>query len=69
MNKKLWYLTKLSLNKKIKSKWFVVANIIIFVVLVGILNIDYIIKLFGGDFDKYTNIYVVDNTSYVDNDL
>lgn len=69
MNKKLWYLTKLSLNKKIKSKWFVVANIIIFVVLVGILNIDYIIKLFGGDFDKYTNIYVVDNTSYVYNDL
>lgn len=69
MNKKLWYLTKLSLNKKIKSKWFVVANIIILIVLVGILNIDYIIKLFGGDFDKFTNILVVDNTNYVYNDL
>ena len=69
MNKKLWYLTKLSLNKKIKSKWFVVANIIILIVLVGILNIDYIIKLFGGEFDKFTNILVVDNTNYVYNDL
>ena len=69
MNKKLWYLTRLSLNKKIKSKWFVVANIIILIVLVGILNIDYVIKLFGGDFDKFTNILVVDNTNYVYNDL
>lgn len=69
MNKKLWYLTRLSLNKKIKSKWFVVANIIILIVLVGILNIDYIIKLFGGDFDKFTNILVVDNTNYVYDDL
>lgn len=69
MNKKLWYLTRLSLNKKIKSKWFVVANIIILIVLVGILNIDYIIKLFGGDFDKFTNILVVDNTNYVHDDL
>ena len=69
MSKKMWYLTRLSLNKKIKSKWFVVANIIIFVVLVGILNIDYVIKLFGGDFDKFTNILVVDNTNYVYNDL
>lgn len=69
MNKKLWYLTRLSLNKKIKSKWFVVANIIILIVLVGILNIDYIIKLFGGDFDKFTNILVVDNTNYVYDNL
>lgn len=69
MNKKLWYLTRLSLNKKIKSKWFVVANIIILIVLIGILNIDYIIKLFGGDFDKFTNIFVVDNTNYVYDDL
>lgn len=69
MNKKLWYLTRLSLNKKIKSKWFVVANIIILIVLIGILNIDYIIKLFGGDFDKFTNILVVDNTNYVYDDL
>lgn len=69
MNKKLWYLTKLSLNKKIKSKWFVVANIIILIVLVGMLNIDYIIKLFGGDFNKFTNILVVDNTNYVYDDL
>ena len=69
MNKKLWYLTRLSLNKKIKSKWFVVAYIIILIVLIGILNIDYIIKLFGGDFDKFTNILVVDNTNYVYDDL
>lgn len=65
MSRKLKYLTKLSLDKKIKSKWFLVANIIIAVVLIGILNIDYIIKLFGGDFDNNTNIIVVDNTGYI----
>ena len=64
MNKKLKYLTKVSLNKKIKSKWFLVANIIFAILIIGLLNIDSIIKFFGGDFDKETIIYVVDNTNY-----
>ena len=64
MNKKLKYLTKVSLNKKIKSKWFLVANIIFAILIIGLLNIDSIIKFFGGDFDRETIIYVVDNTNY-----
>jgi len=62
MSKKLKYLTKMSLDKKIKSKWFYVANIILCIVIVGIINIDSIIKFFGGDFDEVTDIIVVDNT-------
>jgi len=65
MSKKLKYLTKMSLDKKIKSKWFYVANIIICTILVGLINIDSIIEFFGGDFDDETNIIVVDNTNYI----
>lgn len=64
MNKKLKYLTKVSLNKKIKSKWFLVANIIFAILIIGLLNIDSVIKFFGGDFNEETIIYVVDNTNY-----
>ena len=64
MNKKLKYLTKMSLDKKFKSKWFKVANIIICLLIVGLINIDSIIKFFGGDFDEKTSIIVVDNTNY-----
>ena len=51
MNKKLWYLVKLSLNKKIKTKWFLVANLIFCLLVVGLINMDSIIKFFGGDFE------------------
>lgn len=63
MTNKLKYLTKLSLDKKIKTKWFVIANIILLVIIAGIINIDSIIKFFGGDFDKKTEIVVIDNAS------
>lgn len=63
MTNKLKYLTKLSLDKKIKTKWFLIANIILLVIIVGIINIDSIIKFFGGDFDKKTEIVVIDNAS------
>lgn len=65
MSKKLKYLTKMSLDKKLKSKWFYIANIILCILIVAITNIDSIIKFFGGDFDEKTNIIVVDNTNYV----
>lgn len=61
MNKKFWYLTKVSLNKKIKSKWFIVTNIILLIAIVSLINIESIIKIFGGDFDNIKNILVVDN--------
>lgn len=66
MNKKFWYLTKLSFNKKVKSKWFVITNIILLIAIVALLNISSIIEFFGGDFDSKTNIIVVDNANAYD---
>ena len=63
MIKKFLYLTKYGLKKKIKSKSFIISNIILFVLIIGLLNIDSIISFFGGDFTKETNVYVVDNTN------
>lgn len=69
MSKKLKYLTKISLDKKIKTKWFLVANIIIAILFISLINIDYIIKFFGGDFDEGVNLIVVDNTNSLYEDL
>ena len=63
MNKKLWYLIKLSLNKKIRTKWFLIANLLFSILIIGLLNIDSIVKFFGGDFEHETIIYVLDNTN------
>ena len=63
MKNKLKYLTKLSLNRKIKSKWFVIANILLFVGIAVVANIDTIINYFGGDFNDKNVIYILDNTS------
>lgn len=63
MRSKLLFLTKISLEKKIKSKWFVTTNILLLVLIVCLANIDGIIKFFGGDFNKTTNILVIDNTN------
>lgn len=63
MNKKLWFLTKKSLDKKIKTKWFLIANIIFLILIVGLVNIDRVIKLFGGDFSENVNIMVIDNAN------
>jgi ABC-2 type transport system permease protein len=66
MNKKLWFLTKMSLRKKIKTKWFVIANILFMLIIVGIANIDNIIKFFGGDFNEPQEILVIDNANVYD---
>ena len=62
MKNKLNFLIGVSLKKKINSKWFLVANIIIALLIIGITNIDSIITLFGGDFNNKTTVYVVDET-------
>lgn len=64
MRNKLKFLIKQSLNRKIKTKWFAIANILLAVVIVGIINIDNIINFFGGDFNQKTNIHVLDNTDH-----
>lgn len=62
MSNKLWYLTKQSLRKKIKSKWFLGVNIMLLLVIVALININSIISFFGGDFSQETKILVKDNT-------
>ena len=63
---KLGFLTKYSLGKKIKSKWFIVVNIIILVVISALINMDSIIKLFGGDFNNNEEILIIDNIGVID---
>lgn len=60
MRTKLWYLVKVSLNRKIKTKWFVIANALLLILIAGLINIDSVIKVFGGDFDKKQVVYVAD---------
>lgn len=63
LKNKLWYLTGVSLKRKIKSKWFIIVNIILMFAIVGLFNIDSIIGFFGGDFNEKQKIYVIDNTN------
>ena len=63
MKNKLLFLTKMSLKKKIKTKWFVIANAIFAVLIIGLINIDSIIKVFGGDFDETRQILIIDEVS------
>lgn len=63
MKNKLSLLINDGLNKKVNTKWFKVVNIILLLVIVLLLNIDNVIKSFGGDFDEETTIYVYDNTN------
>ncbi len=66
MKNKFKYLTKISLQRKMKTKWFVIANILLALAIIAVSNIDLIIKYFGGDFDDKHQIYVVDNASSYD---
>ncbi len=63
MKNKLKYLISISLKRKIKTKWFLVANILLLIVTAAIINIDSVIKTFGGDFNETQTVYVIDNTN------
>lgn len=63
MKSKLWFLTKVSLTRKVKTKAFLIVNILLAVGLVALFNIDSIIKAFGGDFDEPYKVSIVDNTN------
>ena len=60
MKAKLKFLTKQSLSKKIKTKWFKGVNILLLILLIVVTNIDQIVRFFGGDFEDVTKIVVVD---------
>ena len=64
MENKFIFLTKHSLKKTMKSKWFKIVNVIVMLVIVALVNIDGIITLFGGDFSDDVKINVIDNTGY-----
>jgi len=63
MTSKLNYLINISLKRKIKTKWFLIANIVLALLIIGVINIDSIITSFGGDFDNKIKLYVIDNTN------
>ncbi len=65
MKNKLKFLISSSLKKKTKTKWFMIANVIIALVIIGIINIDSIITFFGGDFDEKSKIYLIDETGEI----
>ena len=65
MNKKFWFLTKTSIAKKMKSKWFLLVNILLMTLIVCVINIDTIITFFGGDFEEKVQVVVIDNTNEV----
>ena len=66
MKNKLKFLTKQSLDKKIKTKWFKGVNILLLVLFVLIMNIDRVISFFGGDFENQVTIYVKDEAEVYD---
>ena len=61
MKNKFKYLVKYSLKKKIDTKWFKIVNVLLLILIVFLVNMDYLINLFGGDFEDKEKIYVVDN--------
>ena len=66
MKNKLKFLTKQSLDKKIKTKWFKGVNILLLVLFVLITNIDRIISFFGGDFKDEITISIKDEVNIYD---
>ena len=66
MTNKFWFLVNYSLKKKMKTKWFVIVNIILLVSIVALVNIDSIITFFGGDFNDTYEIEVLDEVGIYD---
>ncbi len=66
MKNKFKFLTRDSIKKKIGTKSFKIVNIVLCLIIVCIINLDSIVKLFGGDFDELVNIYVVDEVGVYD---
>ena len=66
MKNKFKFLLRESIKKKIDTKAFKIINIVLLIVIVGLINLDSVIKLFGGDFDEEVNIYVYDEVGIYD---
>ncbi len=66
MKNKFKFLTKDSIKRKINTKSFKITNLVLFIVIAVLINLDSIVKLFGGDFDKLTHVYIVDEMGIYD---
>lgn len=66
MKNKFWFLVKESLKKKICTKWFLILNIIMLIIIPCLINIDSIVKFFGGDFDEPITIYIYEDMNIYD---
>lgn len=66
MKNKAWFLIKQSLKKKMDTKWFKIVNVLICLLLIGVINIDKIINIFGGDFKDTVNIYLTGDNNYLE---
>ena len=66
MKNKAWFLIKQSLKKKLDTKWFKIVNVLICLLLIGVINIDKIINVFGGDFKDTINIYLTGDNNYLE---
>ena len=66
MKNKFKFLLKDSLKRKFTTKAFKIINLLLAIVIIGVINIDSVIKFFGGDFDEPVNIYVVDEVGVYD---
>lgn len=64
MESKFKFLTKTSFLKKIKNKSFIIGNIIVFIIIAALVNIDSVVNYFGGDFNDNYKIKVIDNANY-----
>lgn len=62
MKNKLKYLVGVSLGRKVKTKWFIISQIVLGLLIIGMINVDTIINAFGGDFNKSTKVYIIDET-------
>ena len=66
MKSKAWFLIKQSIKKKMDTKWFRVVNVLLCILLIGVINIDKIINVFGGDFKETINIYLTGDNNYLE---
>ena len=66
MKTKAWFLIKQSIKKKMDTKWFKVVNFLLCILLIGVINIDKIINVFGGDFKETINIYLTGDNNYLE---
>ena len=61
--RKFIYLTGYSIKRKLKSKSFIITNIVLLIIISLLTNIDTIINAFGGNFTEKVSVIVIDNTN------